>query len=611
MAIKFLKHKWQKMLFVFFVVVIGLILLLSLFINIYWSPILARKVKSTVLTSSDSLYTAEFSDAKLHIIRGEIDIYDINLKLDTAVYNRRKKNHMAPNNLVELHVKRVVLSHIHPFKLYFQHILDIGEISLQEPELNVSYQLNHTKDTVTKDKRTTWQKMSKSLRSIHIGKISLSDVKLKYEDYSGNKLAVSELKEMDLSATDLLIDSTTQADKSRLLYCRDIVTELNNYTGKTSNGLYAYKIKSLRLSTHTSILNIEGLDLQPVKAEVFFNKSMHDRFKMHLDSVQLNHFNFVSYHKYRTLNASGMVLSNGSLAIFGNPNHNPVKTDKVKTFPNFGLQQLKADLNIDSIRVNHINVSYTEFNKKSNQTGTIHFDNTSGTILNLTTNKLALQKNNICTVKLASYFMNAGKLNVTFNFNLTDQNFPYSYKGSLESMNLPLVNPAIMPLALIKIHTGTLTRMDFDINANSKVSKGRVAVLYKDLKVTVLKADTNNDRLKHMTIASLFANLMVIKRNNPDEEDEPARSFYVTYNRPQDSPFFNTIWHTLLNGIKPCAGYDDKMQQSVKAKVAGLAVKKQERIDKKAKRKERRAARRMKRELKKQQETAKADSVSH
>jgi len=395
MAIKFWKHKWQKMLFIFFVVVIGLILLLSLIINIYWSPILARKVKNTVLTSSDSLYTAEFSDAKLHIIRGEIDIYDITLKLDTAVYNRKKKNHLAPNNLVELHVKRIVLSHIHPFKLYFQRTLDIGEISLQEPELKVSYLLNHTRDTVTKDRRTTWQKISKSLKSIHIGKISLSDVKLKYDDYSGNKLEVSELKEMNLTATDLLIDSTTQADKSRLLYCRDIVTELNNYTGKTANGLYAYKIKSLRLSTHTSVLNIEGLDLQPVKAEVFFNKSMHDRFKMHLDSVQLNHFDFVSYHKYRTLNASGMVLSNGSLAIFGNPNHNPVKTDKVKTFPNFGLQQLKADLNIDSIRVNHINVSYTEFNKKSNQTGTIHFDNTSGTISNLTTNKLALQKKTI------------------------------------------------------------------------------------------------------------------------------------------------------------------------------------------------------------------------
>ncbi|MEO6851821.1 MAG: hypothetical protein ABI203_10160, partial [Mucilaginibacter sp.] len=229
MRVNIFKHNWQNRLFTFVLILVGVILIFAFFVNLYWSPILASKVKKAVLTSSDSLYTVEFSDAELHIIRGEIDIYNITLKPDTAVYNRRKKNHLAPNNLVELHVKRVVLSHIHPFKLYFQHVLDIGEVILKQPELNVSYQLNHTKDTVTKDKRTTWQKISKSLHSIHIGNIALNDVKFKYEDYSGNKVATSELKEMDLNATDLLIDSATQADKSRLLYCRDIAAQLNNY----------------------------------------------------------------------------------------------------------------------------------------------------------------------------------------------------------------------------------------------------------------------------------------------------------------------------------------------------------------------------------------------
>ena len=598
-----------------FLSIVGVLLILTFFINLYWSPILASKVKSTVLSSSDSLYTVDFSDAKLHIIRGEIDIYDIVLKPDTTVYNRRKQDHIAPNNLVELHVKHLRLSHIHPFKLYFGHKLDIGQVILQQPELNVSYQLNHTKDTVTKDKRTTWQKISKSLKSVHIGEILLSDVKFKYEDYSGHKVAISELKEMNMSATDLLIDSTTQADKSRLLYCKDITAELNNYSGNTADGLYSYKMKALRLSTQTSKLNIEGLDLQPVKPEVFFNKSMHDRFNVHLDSLQLNNFDFVSYHKYRIINAASLVLSHGSFNIFNNPNKKPTDIDKVKTFPNFGLETIKADLNIDTIKVRHFDVSYNEIGKKSNQAGAISFNNTSGVFLNVTTNKAALQKNNISTASLSTYFMNRGKLDVTFAFNLTDQNFPYSYKGSLGPMDLSLLNPAIKPLALIKVNQGKLARFDFDINANSKTSKGRVALLYTDLKVTVLKADTDNDRLKHMTVASLFANLLVIKHNNPDNAGEPPRSFVVTYDRPKDSPFFKTIWHTLLNGIKPCVGLDEKMQKNVKATLNERKVQKQERIAKKAQRKERRAERKklreIKKELKRKAEVAKADSLSH
>jgi hypothetical protein len=603
MAITLLKHRRHKVLLAFLLIFFALILILAFLVNLYWSPILASKVKSIVLTSSDGLYTVRFSEAKLHVIRGEIDIYNITLKPDTAVYNRRMKNHLAPNNLIELHVKRLVLSHMHPYKLYFSNQLDIGRITLEEPELKVGYQLNHTKDTVIKDKRTTWQKISKSLRSIHIGQISLNDVKFKYEDYSGNKVAISELKEMNLSATDLLIDSATQKDKSRLLYCKDIFTELNDYSGKTPNGLYSYKIKSIHLSTQTSKLNIEGLDLQPVKADVFFNKTMHDRFKIHLDSLQLNNFDFQSYHKFRVVNASCMILSHGSLEIINNPNKNLTEIDRIKSFPNFGLRQLKADLNIDTISAQHINISYTEFNKKSNKTGTITFNDSKGQILNVTTNKMLLQKNNISTAQLSSNFMNKGKIDVLFAFNLTDTNASYSYKGSVGPMNLKALNPAIMPLALIKINQGTLTRMDFDINADSKISKGKVAVLYKDLKVTVLKADTNNDRFKHMTIASLFANILVIKHNNPDNDGEFPRSFYVIYNRPKDSPFFKTIWHTLLTGIKPCVGLNEKMQQNVKATIEEQKLHKQERIIKKAQRKQRREERRKKRELKKEQDS--------
>lgn len=601
MAVKFLKHRWQKILLTFLLIPIGVILILALLVNLYWSPILASKVKSTVLTSSDSLYTVDFSDAKLHILKGEIDIYNITLKPDTAVYNRRKKNHLAPNNLVELHVKRLILSHIHPFRLYFRQMLDIGQVVLSEPELKVSYQQNHAKDTVIKDNRTTWQKISKSLRSIHISSILLSDVKLKYEDYSGNKLAISELKEMNLSATNLLIDSTTQKDKSRLLYCKDITAELNNYTGRSPNGLYTYKIKSSRLSTRASKLNIEGFDLRPIKSDVFFEKSESDRFDVHLDSLQLDHFDYVSYHKYRVINASHMALAGGSLNLFSNPHAKPKLTDRVRTYPNFGLKELRADLNIDTIDANHINISYTEFNQKSDKTGTITFNNTSGRFLNITTNKAALQKNNICTAQISSYLMNRGKLNVLFTFNLTADNVPFSYKGDLGPMDLPAINPAIMPLGLIKVNTGKLTRFEFDINADNKEAKGRIGLMYTDLKVTVLKADTAHDKLKRMTIASLFANVMVLKHNNPDNPGEIPRSFDVDYYRPKDFPFFKSIWHTLLTGIKPCVGLNEKMQKDVKDKIADMAIKKQERIIKKAQRKQRRAERKQKRELKKQQ----------
>lgn len=593
--------KWHKTSLIVLGSIVAAILLLSLVVNYYWSPILASRVKKIVLASSDSLYNVSFSDAQLHVLRGEIDIDNIVFTLDTAVYNRRRQQHFAPNNLVELHVKRLVLSHIHPFRLYFQRKLDIGMVMLKEPEIKVSYQLNHTKDTLIKDRRTTWQKLSKTLESVHIGEIRIGDIKLTYTDYSAGKPAITRLKEMSIGATDLLIDSTTQVDRSRMLYCRNIDVALANFSSRSPNGLYNYQINNVELSTQTSKLVVRGLDIEPVKAEVFFNKTFHDRFRVHLDSLQLNHFDYQTYHKYRIFNASSMLMNTGSLSITGNPRQAPNKRDRIKSFPNIALRQLNADINIDTLTAYRINISYTEFNQKSNKTGTITFDNTEGHITRITTDKDSLKKNSHCVAHISSRFMNTGKLDFLLDLDLAAADGSFSYKGKLGPMKLQAVNEATMPLALVKFNSGNINHVSFDIKANAKTAHGQLSALYNDLTVTVLKADIANDRLKHMTIASLFANVMVLKHDNPDEADDPPRIVYVNYYRPDTVAFWGSIWQTLLSGFKPSVGLNQKMQQTVKDKLAQQVIKKQERKIKKAERQARRAERRRKRELKKEQ----------
>jgi hypothetical protein len=604
MAFKFLKHKWQKVVLVSFLAFTVLLLLLAFLVNQYWSPILSKKLKAAVAESSDGLYKVDFSEAKLHVLQGKIVIYNIVMKPDTAVYNKRKAQHLAPNNLIELHVKRLVLSQIHPFTLYFKHKLDIGRIVLNSPQVHISYQLNHTTDTVNTDNRTLWQKISKSLKSIHVGDIFLSDVNFKYDDYSGNKLAISEVKEINLQANELLIDSATQTDRSRFLYCKDIVTELNHYKGKTSNGLYTYTINRLKLSTLTSQLNIQGFTLDPVSAGVFFSKTRKDKYTLKLDTIQLNNFDYLSYHKYRSISASSLVLNTGSFDLFNNPNKLKSNKDKLETFPNVALHKLGIDLKLDTVLIKHLDIGYSEHNKKSDKTGTITFNNTHAKLLNITTNKAALQKNNIAIAQINSYFMDRGKLDLTFTFNLTAPNAAYSYKGHLGAMDLQLLNPATRPFAMVKITSGKLKSFDFNIRGNSKVSKGRVIILYNDLKVNLLKADIPNQKLKKKLVETLFANIFILKHNNPDNKGEIPRSFNVTYVRPINSPFFKTAWKTLLTGLKPAVGMDEKTQKATTALMSKKELDKKNRQIKKQLRKQKRAERKLKRQQKKAQKEA-------
>jgi hypothetical protein len=156
-----------------------------------------------------------------------------------------------------------------------------------------------------------------------------------------------------------------------------------------------------------------------------------------------------------------------------------------------------------------------------------------------------------------------------------------------------------MPFAMVKIQSGDVKGMNFDISADRSTSRGKIVLLYNNVKVNLLKTDTVFEDLKSKPIESLYANLFILKHNNPDVPGGIPRSFYVNCTRTSETPFFKFVWQTLLAGIKPAIGLDKETQDKTTALVNQQAINKQDRLVKKQNRQARRAARREKRAEKK------------
>jgi len=603
MALKFLKKRWQKAVFCVTLLAVVVISIIAFLINLYWSPILARKVKATIISSTDSLYSVTFSSADLHVIRGSIVINNIELKPNMEVYNRRKKLHLAPNSLYDLQIKRLVLNHVHPIQLYHKN-LDISQIIVNSPTLRVDYEPNRTQDTST-NMQFPYQIISKVLKSAHVGSIVLSDVKYNYVDHSPIQPHSYQIDDLNFIATDFLLDSTSQYDKTRYLLCKDLTTELNNYEGYTEDKNYHYKINSLSFSTQSSQLNVTGMSFGPVKTpDEFFKATKTDCFAIKLDSLQLNNFDYKNYSKYHRIHGSKLTIAHGGFHIYDNPTPSDSVSDRAAHFPQFLLANFKSDVKLDTIQTNRIDIAYTEYSAQSGQSGTVCFTNTSGNIFNVTNNKAALQKSNMATAQLQSYLMNCGKLDVQLGLNLTDANASFTYKGHMNPMDLRKVNPVAAPLGMVKLSSGKLKSLDFSINADKTKAIGNVMVLYNDLKISVLKKDDEN-KLKKMGILSLLANTMVIKRNNPTYDGAPPKSFRVNYIRKKTQSIFTFMWKALFSGIKSTAGYDSAVEETVKQKMSDFKNGKAERAAKKALRIQHRAERRQRRELRRQEKALK------
>lgn len=586
------KTRIQKIVFAVLAVLAVLLLAVVLFINSYLKPVLTQKLKEGVLKATDSLYRVNFTDADLQVFRGKVSLHNIELKPDTAVYKSLKRQGKAPFSLYELQVNQLTVTGVKALSIFFKKKLEVGEIILTGSKVQLS-KYGEKPDTSVKDNRTFYQKIAKDIKLIKVDAIHLDDVQFTFNNYTGKKLAVSVLKHISIKADDLLIDSATQADTARTLFCRNITARLSNYKGQSTSGLYKYEVKSLELHTATSRVTASGLVLQPLPVPAYFAKSKTDRFALRFDSVMLNNFDFNLYYQRSGINISDARIAGGYFEVFSNPNGAFQTTDRLVTFPHWAIRhKIKSMLNVDTLRLKNIDVTYREYHKQSKKSGAIKFMSTTGRLLNITNSKEALQKNNICKAYLHSRFMGVAGFDLWFNFNLNDADYKYTYRGHLSPMDMQAANPALVPLSMVQITSGKLKSFDFNVSSTQKVSNGQLKFLYNDLKVKLLRQDDEKGFTKK-SLLSLFANSFVLKSNNPDEVGQSPRLATLTFIRPGNFPFFKTIWFTLLNGIKTSAmgkapEADERTAKKIKKeqeKAAKKARKLKEKEDKKFKEK--------------------------
>src|SRR5476651_1080733 len=112
-----------------------------------WKPLLQQELKDLVLRSSDSLYHIEYSDFDLNITSGNATLSDFRLLPDTDIYKKLVARKKAPDNLFTLSVKKLTIKNVGARKAYQEKILDIDNITIENPNLtivNKRYDFNDT-----------------------------------------------------------------------------------------------------------------------------------------------------------------------------------------------------------------------------------------------------------------------------------------------------------------------------------------------------------------------------------------------------------------------------------------------------------------------------------
>lgn len=555
--------------------VIGIVLTLLLviigglwYLGNHWRPILNEKIHAIVLSSSDSLYQVSYDDLDFNMVTGNAYLYNFKLSPDTNVYNRLKAIEKAPDNLYDVSVAKLAIRNFHPKRIYSERKLNIDEIIIESPEVQVVNQTQMYNDTIQlKDKRTLYQKVSKILKELTVDHIAFKNVNVAYVNRNEKKEKTTRLKNVNINITELRVDSASQLDSLRFYNARSVDFTMNDYRISTGDSLYYIDLKGIQFTSANRRVVLSGLQLMPRYNKVDFykkTKEAKERFELVFDTVSINHIDLFKLLKQQKLYAGEVVLGNSKVEIYKNTAFpKKPKAARIGKYPHQQLRKLAFPIKIDTLTLSKLLVTYREYNPKSKQTGMVSFHNTHGTFHNVTNDSLALIHNPYMTADIHSKFMNNGKLHINFGFNMLDKLGAFTYKGSLTAMNAKALNPLTKPLAMVEVSSGYFDRLQFNVKADEYKAVGRVVFFYRNLAVQIITKEPDGSKSKSGMV-SILANKFLINDSNPDA-NEKFHPGPIYYRRPLNASFFNFLWKSLFEGVKASVGIDKHREAKLTA----------------------------------------------
>ncbi|QNK62568.1 hypothetical protein H7F33_18845 [Pedobacter sp. PAMC26386] len=573
----FAVFKWVAgVVFLLFVVADAM----SWYLSVKLRPVITKELKDLVLNATDSLYRIEFSRVNTNFLLGNASVSNVKIIPDTNIYNKLIKLKRAPNNIYEVSLKKLTIRNFHPFRIYRDKLLNVDQLLFEHPTVvMINRQFDFNENRPPRPNKSPYEYISKFLNVVSVDKINLKDVSFKYINKNGVVPEIDSVNKLDITLKDWLIDAQSATDPTRIYLLKDVLINLNDYQFATSDSLYHVQLNEFSFTASTGKLNIKKFGVVPRYSEMDFGRKVgyaKERFNIHLSDISLNGIDLPLYVKKQEFAAHEMNISNGYVSVFNNNELPGQGVERMGKFPHQLLQLIKAQLTVRRLNVSDVDISYAEFDEDSKQKGTITFEKTSGTILNVTNEEKVKAKNPFMVADLNTYVMGQGKLTVNFRFDLNAKNGAFSYQGELKDMNGGVLNRITKPLGMVQVNSGVVKKINFRVIADEAKASGDLDFRYKDLSIGLMKKVEGKSRLVKLGLFSMLANSLVIRPDNPDAKGKMV-SASLYYQRNPTSSFFSFIWKTLQQGIKYTVGLTPEKQAEIDEQIARFEKMKKDR----------------------------------
>ncbi len=315
----------------------------------------------------------------------------------------------------------------------------------------------------------------------------------------------------------------------------------------SDDGLYTFLVSGIALEHNTRNASIKKCSVKPNLSESEFMRravKQCDYYQIDMHNIRLNGLDIKKLLNESTVDIEKAFLQL-NLRVF-NDRTLPVNHDsKVGKYPHQLLLKLKIPIHIRQAVVDNTSISYRERSAETRDVGNVLFTQVKGSIDNITNIPAAIKANPVLTLRGSGLFLNKSACQTEWKLRLDGQRGEFSMSGHVGAMDATAFNAVSIPLGMTSVN-GRVNDVQYVMTGDDYQSKGKLTLLYKDLKIETFQMDDSGDSLKSKKVESLFSNAL-IKNNNP--ANGVTRSAEFSHQRELNKSFFNHVWKSVFDGI--------------------------------------------------------------
>lgn len=543
-----------------------------------WKPIVETKLKETVSKATDGLYTLKYDDLDLNVALGNVTLKNAELTPDSTVYRQMVLSKEAPNSRYHIKLAALKVRRFNIWDVIKNRKLYIKEINFDSPDIHMISERHAYNDTIQpKQSKTLYDNIKDVFSSINVRDINIDNIKFKFSKIEEGKSSDILLDSIGIKVHDILVDQASIHDTTRLFYTKMVEVEVPKFEYELSNGIYKAKFDHLIMNTRDQNVLLTKVEYAPKMSKAAYFKARNENITMAVmkfDTLRFEKLDFKELIDNQQTISQHVQIKNGSVSLYNDKRYPKKSSSKIGKSPQQQLMKVKQLIRIDTVFVDNVDVLYGEHSAKYNKEGIITFNHAKGTLTNVTNDSTLLAKDKFMRADLQARIMNAGLLKIQFGFDMLSKDGFHTYKGSLGRMQAPAFNKILTPLLNAEIASGNIRSISFNFQANDYRNWGDFRFDYDHLKLNLMNAIDPGMSKTKKGVLSFVVNNILINDSNPDA-NEKYHIGKVNYKRVPEHTFFKTLWQSLLDGIKQCAGISKERE----AKLLGAAEKGKDVVD--------------------------------